>query len=65
MLESEEAMSLRHQREILELENMHLNQKRNMWDRRQNIMSNSSTLGMIPNTLRKMSENFELNRCRI
>lgn len=52
MIESEEAMNLRHQREMIELENIHLNQKRNMWDRRQNIMSGSSTLGIIPNTPR-------------
>ena len=65
MHESEEAMNLRHQREILELENIHLNQKRNMWDRRQNIMSGSSTLGMIPNTLRKIFRTISSDSRRI
>jgi len=49
MLETEEAMNLRHQREIMELENNHLAQKRNLWDRRQNIMSNNSYNGVVYN----------------
>lgn len=55
MLESEEAMNLRHQREIIELENIHLVQKRNLWDRRQNIMSSSTNTGTAPNGLRNVS----------
>jgi len=49
MLETEEAMNLRHQREIMELENNYIAQKRNLWDRRQNIMSNNSYNGVVYN----------------
>jgi len=48
-------MNLRHQREIMELENFHLAQKRNLWDRRQNIMSNSMT-GINQNNPRNLDE---------
>jgi len=71
MSESEEAMNLRHQREILELQNLHLMQKRSLLDRKQNILSNNSnsillTNGIQSNTLdiddgQKVQQPPELN----